>query len=108
MFNAKTVGAQAIKLNINIITEAIIKINKLALLGKMGFFIINLKPSAKCCNNSNNPTTLGPFLHFIIICTFDFLYASSFIFAFVRNSSLSLLKVIRAFLGNVAWVTSTS
>jgi hypothetical protein len=36
-------------------TRAIIKINKLTLLGKMGYFIINLKPFAKGCNN---PTTL--------------------------------------------------
>jgi hypothetical protein len=28
----------------------------------MGSFIINLKPSAKSCNNPNNPITLGPFL----------------------------------------------
>jgi hypothetical protein len=56
------ITAQAIKLNINVIIGAIIKINKLALLGKMGSFIINLKPYAKGCNNPNNPTTLGPFL----------------------------------------------
>jgi len=57
--------AQATKLNINVITGAIIKINKLALLGKIGSFIINFKPSAKGCNNPNNPTTLGPFLRCI-------------------------------------------
>jgi hypothetical protein len=33
----------------------------------MGFFIINLKSYAKCCNNSNNPTKLGPFLQFKLI-----------------------------------------
>jgi hypothetical protein len=56
------ITAQTIKLNINVITRAIIKINKLSLLGKMGSFIINLKPYAKGYNNPNNPTTLGPFL----------------------------------------------
>jgi hypothetical protein len=54
---------QAIKLNINVITITIIKINKLTLLDKIGFFIINLKPYAKSCNNPNNPTTLRPILH---------------------------------------------
>jgi hypothetical protein len=54
--------AQAIKLNINVITGAIIKINKLTLLGKMGSSVINLKPYAKGYNNLNNLTTLGPFL----------------------------------------------
>jgi hypothetical protein len=56
------ITTQAIKLNINEIIGAIINVNKLALLGKMGSFIIYLKPSAKGCNNPNNPTTLGPFL----------------------------------------------
>lgn len=31
----------------------------------MDSFIVNLKPSGKCCNNPNNLTTLRPFLHCI-------------------------------------------
>jgi hypothetical protein len=62
-YMAHGITTQAIKLNINVIIGAIIKINKLTLLGKMGSFIINLKPSTKGCNNPNNPTTLRPFLH---------------------------------------------
>jgi len=31
----------------------------------MSSFIINLKPSEKCCNNPNNPTTLRPILYCI-------------------------------------------
>jgi acetylglutamate synthase len=54
--------AQAIKLNINVNIGTIIKTNKLTLLGKMGSFVINLKPYAKGYNNLNNLTTLGPFL----------------------------------------------
>jgi hypothetical protein len=74
MFNAKIVGAQAIKLNINVITGGIIKINKLAVLRKMYSFIINLKSFAKGCNNSNNPTTLGPFLQFKLITLLYHMY----------------------------------
>jgi hypothetical protein len=62
LYTTHGITTQAIKLNINVIIGAIIKINKLALLGKMGSFIINLKPSAKDSNNPNNPTTLRPFL----------------------------------------------
>jgi len=47
---AHGITTQVIKLNINVITKTIIKINKLALLGQMGSFIINLKPLAKGCN----------------------------------------------------------
>jgi hypothetical protein len=53
-------------------TGAIIKINKLTLLSKMGYFIIILKPSGKGCNNPNNLTTLRPFLRCmeaIILCS---------------------------------------
>ncbi len=91
-YMAQGIRAQAIKLNINIITGIIIKINKLALLGKMGSFIVNLKPSTKGCNNPNNPTTLGPFLHCmeaIILCSNKELYA-----AFGKDESLLKNKKI--------------
>ncbi len=36
------ITTQAVKFNINVITRAIIKINKLALLGKMGIIILSI------------------------------------------------------------------
>ena len=53
--------AQATRLNINVATGAILKREKLALLGEIGSFRINFKPSARGCNNPNDPTTSGPF-----------------------------------------------
>ncbi len=63
------ITTQAIKLNINVIIITIIEINKLALPGKVGSFIINLKPSAKGCNSPNNPTPLGPFICYMEVIT---------------------------------------
>uniref|UniRef100_A0A0D3BFV5 Uncharacterized protein n=1 Tax=Brassica oleracea var. oleracea TaxID=109376 RepID=A0A0D3BFV5_BRAOL len=54
--------ARATRLNINVATGAILKRKKLALLGEIGSFRINFEPSARGCNNPNDPTTSGPFL----------------------------------------------
>jgi len=58
---SKGTTARATKLSIDVTTGAILERDKLALLGEIGSFIANFKPSAKGCNNPNDPTTLGPF-----------------------------------------------
>ena len=49
----------------NVITGAIIERKKLALGGRIGSFVIDFKPSARGCNNPNNPTTLRPFRRYM-------------------------------------------
>ena len=88
----KGTAAQPDILTINVIKGDKIKINLLALLGKINSLTNNLKPSDKGCNNPKVPTTFGPRLR----CIAPRIFLSAKVkYATEINNGIISIKILR-------------